>query len=200
MTTIEPDVLWLHANASRPSGERIASPGYSRSRVSLARRRTDASSATTPQTIAARNTSPGVAGSGTTNWLRSGRAARRSDWATCHVCAVGRPNAVAGPRAVQRLARMTATVPTTARMGSGTRLRAKRAGTADPTAAEISSGPKARPARSPCKRRPTAVAAITEAASTQTSGSRRRSMRITRPRRPNRHGETAEGWELRWVS
>ena len=49
---------------------------------------------------------------------------------------------VAAPIAVHRLVRITAMVPTTARMGAGTRFRAKRAGTADPTAAATSSGPR----------------------------------------------------------
>ena len=84
---------------------------------------------------------PERGGAGTTNCASRGRAARRSDWATCHVCAVGRPNVVAAPIAVHRLVRITAMVPTTARMGAGTRFSAKSAGTADPTAAAASSGP-----------------------------------------------------------
>ena len=56
---------------------------------------------------------------------------------------------VAMPIAVHRLVKITETVPTTARRGSGTRFRAMRAGTADPTAAETSSGPKARLPRLP---------------------------------------------------
>ena len=96
---------------------------------------------------------------------------------------------VAAPIAAHRLVKITAMVPTTARMGAGTRFSVKSAGTDDPTAAATSSEPRAGPPRPPSNRCPTAAAAIAEATSRQTSGPRRRSAGITRPPQPNHDRE-----------
>ncbi len=199
-TAIEADVVWLHAHASSANGPRSANPGYRQSGLSLARRGPTRACPRRRRPWRRETQDPEQYGAG--GRIEPGAAwpRWRSDWTTCHVCAVGTPEVVASPTAVQRLVRMTATVPATARIGRGTRHNASRAGTADPTAAEASRGTVARPPRSPWNNRVIAAAAMTDAQSSQASGASRRSVRVTRPPPRSFDRETWEATGQRFAS